>query len=1097
MIATKKLLSVLFIGALAATATATDYYVATTGSDSADGSATTPFATIDKAIITATSSDDVIHVAPGTYETGGYASQTDNAKWGPNLRAKLIGTGTSRDDVVIQSDGAYRTLRMAADSWLENVTVVGNTDISKVDKGGAIEMSGGTVTNCVIRDGTAKGTDDNNKNAGGNIYLSSTASLIVDCVISGGRAQNRGGNVCLDHGTLRNCTITGGSTSGGAGDNNGGNVWTYQGKIENCAISGGSAVLGGNVFVYNSVASITGGTISGGTATQYGGNVYLRAGTISKATISGGTMAEVSSGNYGGGNVYADGNAVVSECVILGGSAYRRGGNVYAVGGATIQDCAITNGTCSANIGGNIYMEAATVTNSTVYGGSAPAGRGGNIFLNNAASLVTDCTIENGTAGTQGGNIYLNAGSASGSTIAKGTSAQEGGNVFMAASTVVSDCVISNGTINSTNSNWDGPKGVNVNLNGASAKLLRCHVSGGATTPLKEDGSFYYERGSVAVNNSSAVIDNCLVEGCACGGVVMQSNGYLYSSTVVNNGKYGYWSWNANQHVYNTVIYGNTDGDSNKDWTGDMPNGEGSAFLNCAMAANTLSTTTYPSLVTISSADFADYANGDYRPAAGSALIDVGANDPRGAAASATDLAGNPRLNGSIDIGCYEFQTPDMTVHIDSVLLDRSFAPAVVTFTHSVDNSASPENVVFTYDFGDGSATASTPDGTISHTYSTPGAYTVKITATNESDEESAEMTYDGYVRVASSVVYVTPGTGSGTFPYDTPENGFGTIKAAVDNAFDGNMLILGEGTYETSSELVVDKAITIVGTGATPEAVVVRNTVASQGHRTMQVNNAGAFVANLTIENGYNNIGANLRLASGVVSNCVIRGGTAVANSNGAGAGVELSGPATLTHCVVSNNVVQGTSSDNGMTGGAIYVPYNSKNGRISNCLVAYNRYVTSGETVKVGTAGIRFYGDNNETKVENCTIVANTVEGELADDSAGIYCTSWSVRFRNNIVLGNSETGKTEYTAVKIDSNCTQANNLTDATPIDVFRNFPAGDFRLKTGCIAFNAGTTEGLSFLPSVDLDGNPRVMFDKIDVGRYECQRKLGMAIIFR
>ncbi len=1099
MIATKKLLSVLFTGAIVASATATDYYVATTGSDSADGSATTPFATIDKAIITATSSDDVIHVAPGTYETGGYASQTDNAKWGPNLRAKLIGTGTSRDDVVIQSDGAYRTLRMAADSWLENVTVVGNTDISKADKGGAIEMSGGTVTNCVVKNGTAYGDNKNNNNAGGNLYVNSDAALVVDCEISGGSAKNRGGNVCLDHGTLRGCTITGGRVADGS-ENNGGNVWTYQGKIENCAISGGSAVLGGNVYVYNSVASVSGGTISGGTATQYGGNVYLRAGTISKATISGGTMAEVSSGNYGGGNVYADGNAVVSECVILGGSAYRRGGNVYAVGGATIQDCAITNGTCSANIGGNIYMEAATVTNSTVYGGSAPAGSGGNIFLNNAASLVTDCTIENGTAGTQGGNIYLNAGSASSSTIAKGTSAQEGGNVFMAASTVVSDCVISNGTINSTHSNWDGPKGVNVNLNGASAKLLRCHVSGGTTTPLKEGGSFYYDRGSVAVNNASAIIDNCLVEGCACGGVAMQSNGYLYNSTVVNNRRYGYWSWNVSQHVYNTVIYGNTDNDGNVDYTGNLPSGDASAFLNNALteSGSRFTAAAYPTVVLLGDATaFADYVNGDYRPAVGSALIDAGATDPRGAAASATDLEGKPRSSGTIDIGCYEYQKLDMTVHIDSVTLDQPFAPAVVTFTHSADNSTAPETLVYAYDFGDGTTQNDISTGSVVHTYTTPGAYTVKITATNTDAEESAEMTYEGYVKVASATVYVTPGTGSGTFPYNTPETGFGSLKAAVDNSVGGSELVLGPGVYETGNEIVVDKALTVRGTGDSPDAVIIRNTVASQGHRTMQVDNAEAFVSNLTIENGYNNFGANLRLAAGVVSNCVIRGGTAVANSNGAGAGVELAGAGTLTHCVVSNNVVQGTSSDNGMTGGAIYVPYNSKNGRISNCLVAYNRYVTSGETVKVGTAGIRFYGDNNETKVENCTIVANTVEGELVDDSAGIYCTSWSVRFRNNIVLGNSETGKTEYTAVKIDSNCTQANNLTDATPIDVFRNFPAGDFRLKTGCIAFNAGTTEGLSFLPSVGLDGNPRVMFDAIDIGCYECQRKLGMAIILR
>ena len=232
MIATKKLLSVLFTGAIVASATAADYYVALDGTYDGAPDGATVYTTIDQAITEAENAADVIHVEPGMY--------TISTQYGPNLKAKLVGAGSARGDVTIQSSESSRTLRMAADSWLENVTVVGNTDITKVDKGGAIEMSGGTVTNCVVRDGTAKGTDDN-KNAGGNIYSSSTASLIVDCVISGGRAQNRGGNVCLDHGTLRNCTITGGSTSGGAGDNNGGNVWTYQGKIENCAISGGSA----------------------------------------------------------------------------------------------------------------------------------------------------------------------------------------------------------------------------------------------------------------------------------------------------------------------------------------------------------------------------------------------------------------------------------------------------------------------------------------------------------------------------------------------------------------------------------------------------------------------------------------------------------------------------------------------------------------------------------------------------------------------------------------------------------------------------------------------------------------------------------------
>ena len=1119
MIATKKLLSVLFTGAIVASATATDYYVATTGSDSADGSATTPFATIDKAIITATSSDDVIHVAPGTYETGGYASQTDNAKWGPNLRAKLIGTGTSRDDVVIQSDGAYRTLRMAADSWLENVTVVGNTDISKADKGGAIEMSGGTVTNCVVKNGTAYGDNKNNNNAGGNLYVNSDAALVVDCEISGGSAKNRGGNVCLDHGTLRGCTITGGRVADGS-ENNGGNVWTYQGKIENCAISGGSAVLGGNVYVYNSVASVSGGTISGGTATQYGGNVYLRAGTISKATISGGTMAEVSSGNYGGGNVYADGNAVVSECVILGGSAYRRGGNVYAVGGATIQDCAITNGTCSANIGGNIYMEAATVTNSTVYGGSAPAGRGGNIFLNNAASLVTDCTIENGTAGTQGGNIYLNAGSASGSTIANGTSAQEGGNVFMAASTVVSDCVISNGTINSTHSSWDGPKGVNVNLNGASAKLLRCHVSGGTTAPLKEGGSFYYDRGSVAVNNASAIIDNCLVEGCACGGVAMQSNGYLYNSTVVSNRRYGYWSWNASQHVYNTVIYGNTDNDGNVDYTGNLPSGDASAFLNNALteSGSRFTAAAYPTVVLLGDATaFADYVNGDYRPAVGSALIDAGATDPRGAAASATDLEGKPRSSGTIDIGCYEYQKSEMTVNFAyAEQLDHSYAPATAVFSVSANNVPDGQTASFSIDFGDGLEPVVTAGPTVSHTFENPGVYTIVVTASAPGSAD-AEMTYSNFVTLKSQTVYVTAGNTSPAAPYSTVETGFATFADAYNDAVDGMTIIVGNGVYEQTAKIAVSKAVSIVGNAANPDAVVLKNTAtASSGQgdkRVMSIDNAAATVCGLTLEGGqvYHGNGGNLAISAGMISNCVIRGGIALADTDaeyGMGAGVALSGSGIVSHCIITNNEVQGAASGKWAQGSAVVFPWGSS-GKMLNCLVAYNRWTIENAEAN-GAAGVVYHGSTAGSRVENCTVVANAIVGTCnAASAAGIRC-DWNSSVRNTVISGN-RIGETVSNVLlardgEIWKDSLNACVTEDALPSgnascivaalgDTFKNYARGDFRPKTGGALANKGSA--VQFPVSVDLAGNPRVMFDAIDIGCYECQSKPGFVIVVR
>ena len=216
--------------------------------------------TLDAAITAATDAADVILVAPGEYET--------TTQYGPNLKAKLIGLGATRDDVVISpKDNTYRTLRTGAGAWIENVTIVGNTNSSKVDKGGAIEMSGGTVTNCVIRDGRAYG--NNNKHCGGNLYLNASSILVVDCVISGGQARKHGGNVCIDGGgTLRNCTIENGVSGidSTTDEPRGANVYMYKGVVENCTIKDGTgAERAGNVYLGNEAASVSGSTISGAT----------------------------------------------------------------------------------------------------------------------------------------------------------------------------------------------------------------------------------------------------------------------------------------------------------------------------------------------------------------------------------------------------------------------------------------------------------------------------------------------------------------------------------------------------------------------------------------------------------------------------------------------------------------------------------------------------------------------------------------------------------------------------------------------------------------------------------------------------------------
>ncbi|MBR1836758.1 MAG: PKD domain-containing protein [Kiritimatiellae bacterium] len=925
------------LAAFAPALRATDYYVSVDGDDESDGlSAEYPFATLDKAIVTATAAGDTIHVAHGTYST--------TTQWGPNLVANLVGEGATRDEVVIQSAGTDRTLRMAAGSWLENVTVVGIAVFTgNADKGGAIEMSGGTITNCVIRDGHASYAS---ARSGGNLFMAS--GLVVDCEIRGGEAKSRGGNIDIEGGTVRDCII------------------------------------------------------ADGQATAWGGNVYMKGSS-----------------------------AVVTNCVITGGrntdtsASNAYGGNVRVENAGTIADCVIADGVSQKN-GGNVFMDGGTISGCTITGGSAL-----------------------GTSWDQGG-----------------------GNVF---------------------------------VNGA-VKVSRCTVSGGTTTGTC---------GGIRCRNASGVVEDCLVFGNA-GGLCMDY-GSAYNCTVVANTGFGIHGYTgAYAKIQNCVMFGNE-----KEWSGTKASAA-DAILNMA----TGDTTGFgESAVSVSESDFADWAGGDYRPAAGSALVDAGAADPRSMEASATDLDGLPRLSGTVDIGCYEYQKPDMVVHIDAIEYSQAFAPATVTFGHSTDNSASPENVVFTYDFGDGSATESTNGLEIAHTYTVPGIYTVKITATNDCDEEEAEMVYDGYVRVASSTVYVTPGNaGAGTFPYDTPERGYGNLKTAVQNAIDGYTLLLGAGVHTTSDQVYVNKAISIRGLGATPEEVVVRNTNTSTNsyyYRVMDVADAGAFVENLTLENGRvkNTYGGNLSISAGVVSNCVVRGGLAVADGgNAAGGGVVMSGAGTLTHCIVSNNLVAGTSSYENYAGGAVFIENGKKTCRISNCLIAYNTYVPDEGDAKSGAAGVRFGGSNDNTALENCTIVANTVEGSLKDDSAGVYCTTWYGRLRNNIVAGNFETGKGACTSVKLDftsgNNFTYHNNVTDgariadsgsmsknnvlvSAPAALFKDFAAADFRINPSSPAFNGGTLEGLAFLPAVDLAGEERVAFGKIDAGCYECQTLPATVLVVR
>ena len=67
--------------------------------------------------------------------------------------------------------------------------------------------------------------------------------------------------------------------------------------------------------------------------------------------------------------------------------------------------------------------------------------------------------------------------------------------------------------------------------------------------------------------------------------------------------------------------------------------------------------------------------------------------------------------------------------------------------------------------------------------------------------------------------------------------------------------------------------------------------------------------------------------------------------------------------------------------------------------------------------------------------------------------------------------------------------------STVDEMFKNFAKGDYRPKPKGALFDVGTTP--SAPSAVDLTGMPRVMFAGIDVGCFECQRKLGFSLVIR
>lgn len=742
------------------------------------------------------------------------------------------------------------------------------------------------------------------------------------------------------------------------------------------------------------------------------------------------------------------------------------------------------------------------ITNLTIVGNTATkTANGGAVYMN--GGTIVDCVIKDGTSTGDGGNIYINSNSSIiDCEITGGISGGSGGNVFIKEGATIVGCTISDGSLTNTGDKY----GANIYLS-KTVLLSRCIISGGTKASFNDDkvGSLYWDYGS-----SESRVEDCLIEGSSCGGVFLPgSGGHFYNVTIVNNKGFGVHSWNKSEHFCNVAIYGNTKSsdDTALDWKGNQPDSSG-AFVNCAVGAN-FKADSYPGLVLLGDATcFVDYANGDYRPANGGVLVDAGTEDPRRNDAGETDLAGNPRAVGKVDIGCYEYQPDSFYATFYTTYEGNGYSTDEVTFVavpHGTEDT-----VTYKWDFGDGTNPVETSEIEVTHTYADGGVYTVTLTATvGDSTFTQARI---GYLIVYGGVVWVNP-SATPQIPYSTAETGFTTLPEALAiYAGRTGEVRLAPGKYEVSAQQTITSAIKVCGTGSTPDDVVVSNTATAssqdQYKRVFEIDNASARVENLTMAGGrvYNQSGGNLRLVNGMVTNCVIRNGQITINGgNGGGGGVELAGSGILTHCWVTNNLVQGTAKDTWGAGGAIFFPYGAKP-RVDNTLIAYNIYVPTEGKVARGSAGLQIGGGNENSVVENCSIVSNVVQGAITT-AAGVWNdSSYNVTFRNCVIAGNWQTASNAFSSVTLNAQTKVYNCVADVNPNrstgftlgdikSMFKDFEGGDFTPVPGSVLANKGATP--NYVAAVDLAGNKRVFGKAIDIGCYEVQRNPGFLLMIR
>ncbi len=713
---------------------------------------------------------------------------------------------------------------------------------------------------------------------------------------------------------------------------------------------------------------------------------------------------------------------------------------------------------------------------------------GGGINLYGGTGVVMNCILAGNSAQRYGGGSYcgtLNNCTFIGNVVTNSSYTGLGGGCY--------DSTVNNSTFSNNLADHGGGCYFGT--------LSNCTFTANTATAYGGGSRFAFLYNCVLSDNSAVghgggssdgALRNCAIinNSARCGGGAYNST--LYSCTLTgNSAEYGGGSyWGTLRNCINYFNYASVKDDNWCDsspdigWSCTTPNPGGTGII-----------TSDPRMA--SSSHIATDS-----PCVG---ISVGT-------ATGTDIDGDT-WHTPPAMGCDE-PTPSVTGELD-VSISANHAQFATNYIVSIYASITGKASSNVWTYGDGQSNTNTLYA--QHAWAETGTYAIVVSAYNDSNPNGVSATT--HVQVVAGTYYVDRNNPTPQLPYTSWATAATNIQQAVDAATTGGILgsvvLVTNGVYDTggaptpgyacSNRVVITNDITVRSVNGRDVTFIKGAEATGGGNGSNAVRcvyiSAGTL-SGFTITNGHTMTsgdygydqsggGVNVYEGTGTVTDCIIAGNYAY---NGAG-----SYYGTFNNCLFKSNSASGyggasyystlnncTLTDNtAVSGGG-----GSRDGTLSNCIITdnsapygggcYRGSLYSCTVVNNSAEGYSYGGGVYDSTLNNCTIVSNT-----AKYGGGCY----NGTIRNSIIYFNSavtDGNNWKDSSPDVDWTCTTpkpvgTGNITNNPQ---FVDAPNNNYHLEYTSLCIDKGNNE-LWMLTSTDLDGNPRIQNDTVDMGAYE------------